>query len=38
MAFMTKLCMDKPVLGKLIPTIGHIFAAENPHLQHFFGC
>jgi hypothetical protein len=37
MAFMTKLCVRKPLFGKLIPAIGHVLAAEHPHLQHLFG-
>ena len=34
--FMTKLCMSIPVCGILITTIGHVFAAENPHFQLLF--
>jgi len=28
----------KPVLRKLIPAIGHIFAAENTHFQQLLWC
>ena len=34
MAFGTKLCILKPVLGILIFAIRHVFAAENAHFQH----
>ncbi len=34
MAFMTKLGKHKPIFGKFIRAIGHVFAAEDSHFQH----
>ncbi len=35
-ALMAELCIRKPVFGKLVSTVAHVPAAEDPHLQHLF--
>lgn len=36
-ALRRQFCADKPIFRKLRCRVGHIFAAENPELQHLLG-
>lgn len=37
MTFMAELGAGEPVVGELLPTVGHVFTAEDAEPQHLLG-